>query len=309
MTFIDANIPTMLKQHLNWVVWGVRGAPPKAPCNPASLLSGRPQFAKAGVRETWSDYYNAVECVRQGLAQGVGYQFDGNGIYGIDLDNVRTESGKLTSEASEIVSKLNSYTEVSPSGKGLHVLALAPNANITRHRKKDYFLEIYGKDRYFTITGNICGNKNIETRTAELQGIHDKFLLPEQSQITANVIPQMGTSNTEHNRFLEMGLKRDKGFSALWSGERRHGNESADDLALMNKLAYWCNADSNAMMRAFLSSPYHAQKDEFHRKKCQRSDYLPNTAKTACSSLRSTAVADYEKWQQNRNTPKVCATR
>ena len=34
------------------------------------------------------------------------------------------------------------------------------------------------------------------------------------------------------------------------------GNESADDIALMNKLAYWCNADPDAMIRAFLSSPY-----------------------------------------------------
>jgi 3-oxoacid CoA-transferase subunit A len=46
---------------------------------------------------------------------------------------------------------------------------LAPGADITRHRKKDCFLEIYSEGRYFTVTGNVLdGVKNIETRTAEL---------------------------------------------------------------------------------------------------------------------------------------------
>jgi putative DNA primase/helicase len=97
-----------------------------------------------------------------------------------------------------------------------------------------------------------------------------------------------------------MGLERDKTFAALWSGQRRCGNESADDIALMNKLAYWCNADPDAMTRAFLSSPHHGQKDLAHKKKCLRSDYLPNTAKNACSTVYSTAAADYERWQNNK---------
>ena len=52
MTFIDKNIPAIIKQHPNWVVCGVQGAPPKAPYNPTSILSGKPQFAKAGLRGT-----------------------------------------------------------------------------------------------------------------------------------------------------------------------------------------------------------------------------------------------------------------
>jgi len=36
------NIPTLLKQHPNWVTWGICDAPLKAPFNPTSLLSGRP---------------------------------------------------------------------------------------------------------------------------------------------------------------------------------------------------------------------------------------------------------------------------
>jgi hypothetical protein len=50
MAFIDENIPPMLKEHQNWVSWGVRDAPPKAPFNSDSLIMGKPQHAKAGER-------------------------------------------------------------------------------------------------------------------------------------------------------------------------------------------------------------------------------------------------------------------
>jgi putative DNA primase/helicase len=303
------NIPAQFRQRPNWVAWGVRDAPPKAPFNPASLLLCRPSPAKAGVRETWGSYEAAVECVRRGLARGIGYEFDG-GVYGVDLDHVIDEAGTLTPQAWEIVGKLDSYTEVSPSGTGLHIFVLAPGVDITRHRKKDYFLEIYCTGRYFTVTGNMLGSlKPIEVRTAELQSIHDKFLLPDPAQQISRfpLPPPMPAPSAEQGRFLQIGLERDKVFRALWNGERRHGNESADDIALMNKLAYWCNAAPDAIIRAFLSSPYHTQKDEAHRRKCQRSDYLPNTAKNACATVYSTAAADYERWQQIRRQKRSCA--
>jgi len=305
MSHLYENIPILLKQRPNWVAWGIRDAPPKSPFNPISLLSGKPLPAKAGVKETWGSYQNAVECVKRGLAQGIGYEFDGS-VYGIDLDNVIDETGTMTPQAREIVGKLNSYTEISPSGTGLHIFILAPGANIIRHRKKDYFLEIYNEGRYFTVTGNVFdGVKNIETRTTELQFIHDKFLLSDTMQKVINKSPPATICvNSEQNYFLRIGLERDKVFKALWDGERRNCNESADDISLMNKLAYWCNADPDAVIRAFLSSPYYTQKNETHMKKCQRSDYLPNTANNACKTVYSTAAADYERWQQNRKREK-----
>jgi putative DNA primase/helicase len=295
------NIPAMLKQRPNWVAWGIRDAPLKAPFSPASLIRGFPCPAKAGVRETWGSYAAAAECVRRGLARGIGYEFDGSGVYGVDLDHVLDEAGTLTPQAREVVGKLDSYTEVSPSGTGLHIFVLGNGADITRHRKKDYFLEIYSEGRYFTVTGNTFGGVNaIENRAAELQAVHDKFLLPDAAQRAATFAAPAPVPDAEQSRFLRIGLERDKVFAALWNGERRVGNESSDDIALMNKLAYWCNADPDAMTRAFLRSPHHAQKDEAHRKKCQRSDYLPNTAKNACATVYSTAIADYERWQQRR---------
>ena len=301
-------IPPMLKQRPNWVAWGIRDAPLKAPFNPESLLAGGALPAKAGVRETWSSYQNAVECVNRGLAQGIGYEFDGNGVYGVDLDHVIDSAGILMPQAREVVGQLASYTEISPSGTGLHIFVIAPGANVTRHRKKDFFLEIYSEGRYFTVTGNIYGGaRAIETRTAQLQAIHDKYLLPDAAQRVVHLPTPVAVPSAEQERFLRTGLERDKVFRALWEGERRHGNESADDIALMNKLAYWCNANPNAMIQAFLSSPHYAGKDEPHKKKCSRADYLPGTAQNACNTVYSTAKADSDRWQQNRRRERTYA--
>jgi putative DNA primase/helicase len=298
------NIPALLRQRPNWVAWGVRDAPLKSPFNPASLLSGRPSPAKAGVPDTWGSFGAAAECVERGLARGVGYEFSGgDDIYGIDLDHVIGEDG-VTPQAREIVGLLASYTEISPSGTGLHTFVFAPGAEIARHRKKDGFVEIYGEARYFTVTGSIYGGaRDIAGRTAELQIVHDKFLLPEKSIGIQNPARGgIGCSVTlpEQEQFLRTGLERDKVFAELWEGKRRYGNESADDQAFMNKLAYWCSADPDAMIRAFLQSPYYAQKDDAHQKKCQRADYRPNTVKNACATIYSTAAADYERWQQTK---------
>ena len=300
------NIPALLKQRPNWVAWGIRDAPQKSPYIPASLLSGRPQPAKAGIPETWGSYETAVECVRRGFARGIGYEFDGGGVFGVDLDHVIDMSGTLTPQAREILGLLSSYTERSPSGTGLHIFVLADGADITRHRKKDGCVEIYNEGRYFTVTGHAHGGvRTIEHRAAELQAVHDKFLLPDEIQKAADLPPPV--TDAEQERFLSIGLLRDRVFRALWTGERRHGNESADDQAFMNKLAYWCSASPDAMIRAFMSSPYYQQKDEAHMQKCQRADYLPNTAKNACATVYSTAKADNDRWQQNRNRQRSYA--
>jgi primase-polymerase (primpol)-like protein len=63
------NIPALLKQRLNWVAWGIRGAPPKAPFIPSSLLAGHPAPAKAGDPGTWDSFDHAARCVVRGLAR------------------------------------------------------------------------------------------------------------------------------------------------------------------------------------------------------------------------------------------------
>ncbi len=293
-------IPQALTTKPNWVVWGVPGEPMKAPFQPGPLLRLNAVAAKSGVPATWGSYEAAKQCVDRGLARGIGYEFDGSGIYGVDLDHV-VEDGVVTPEAMEIVRALGSYTESSPSGGGLHIFVAAEDVSITRHRRQGGFVEIYSTARYFTVTGNVFGGYDaIASRPAELQQIHDHYLLPQPQQATLPIPATASPQATDET--LRRGLVKDPVLRVCWNGGRRCGNESASDQALMNKLAYWCNANVSAMLAAFVQSPYYAQKDEAHKRKCQRADYLPNTAAVACATLHSTAEQDTARFNQTRKT-------
>ncbi len=123
------NIPLELKQFTNWVNWGCGTTKDKKPFNPKSLTS-----AMANTPNTWGTYDEAVARVYRQEAQGIGFEFDGNGYIGVDLDNVIVD-GALTTEAQKIVDILDSYTEISPSGKGVHIIVRA-NINLEQHRKE-----------------------------------------------------------------------------------------------------------------------------------------------------------------------------
>lgn len=300
--YIPANIPEEIKQLPQWVVWGVDTSKPKCPFNPATM---RP--AKAGDPVTWSDYETAASRVNAGRAGGVGFEFNDNGIYGIDLDKV-LDNGILTPEAREIVAALDSYTEISPSGTGLHILVKADGVDLKANRKG--FIEIYCKERYFTITGNLYGEpKPIESRANELQTVYDRFLKPKQTQ--PKPPPQMPVNDahlTGDSEYLEIGLQKDQVFIGLWSGSRPNGNESADDQALLNKLAYWCNANESLMHSSFLQSPHYAGKGDKHLKKCNRADYMARTIQKAVSDLRITAREKNSQYEASRNAAPTEST-
>ncbi len=296
-TVYFSNIPADLTCKPNWVAWGVPWEELKAPFKPEALLHFQAVPAKAGAPATWGTFEAAQKCVSMGLAKGIGYEFDGSGVYGIDLDHVISD-GVVTQEARRIVRQLASYTEISPSGTGLHIFVTAPGVNITRHRKKGGFIEIYSAQRYFTVTGDVCGDyRAIQARPNVLQMLHDKYLLPIPDKAPAPSIPSANVTRSSDDT-LQRGLMKDHVLRACWNGERRYGDESGSDQALMNKLAYWLNADQPAMIAAFLQSPYYGQKDEAHKRKCQRVDYLPNTAKSACAVLRSTEHEDTQRRQR-----------
>jgi len=105
------NIPEELKQLPQWVCHRN-----KVPFNPVTGAS-----AKAGQLATWASFEDCVNALDGGGYDGIGFEFNNNGIVGIDLDHVIAENGSLSDEAVGIVAMLDSYTEYSPSGKGLHI--------------------------------------------------------------------------------------------------------------------------------------------------------------------------------------------
>ena len=105
-------------------------------------------------------------------------------LHAQDLDHVRNpETGEITPQAAEIVEELNSYTEISASGTGLHIIYLArPDANMENiSAAKNVLgtgtqLEIYTKDHICGITGNVYGGYNtIGLRDQESKAVYLRY--------------------------------------------------------------------------------------------------------------------------------------
>ena len=92
---------------------------------------------------------------------GLGFIFTSNDDYsGIDLDSGGNHDSQLV-----IFNSFDSYSEISPSGKGLHIIVkgVVPSGK----RDKDKKVEVYSSGRFFKMTGNVYNFKPI----AERQGL------------------------------------------------------------------------------------------------------------------------------------------
>ncbi|WP_041299977.1 YfjI family protein [Hyphomicrobium sp. MC1] len=81
------------------------------------------------------------------------------GLTGIDFDHCISDSGSFSSLAAATIELGETYGEISPSGEGVHLLALGKAPTIKRD---DIRVEVYTAGRYFTFTGDqIDGTPNI----------------------------------------------------------------------------------------------------------------------------------------------------
>ena len=115
-----------------------KGKPDKIPYDPRTGYR-----AKANDPATWSDYQTAVNAVERGAYDGIGFEF-ANGVFGVDLDGV-IKDGKLTPEAQDIITTLDSYTEYSPSGTGAHILC---KGTIPAKDRRKGNIEMYSEGRF-----------------------------------------------------------------------------------------------------------------------------------------------------------------
>src|SRR5437016_3010925 len=116
------NIPDELKRIPQWVTWKRverGGKQTKVPLDP-----GNGGLARTNAPYTWKQFDLAVQRQHAWGCVGIGYVFSENDPYiGIDLDGCRDpETGKLEPWAVEIVERLDSYAEASPSGTGVHII-------------------------------------------------------------------------------------------------------------------------------------------------------------------------------------------
>ncbi len=293
-------IPDILKKNTLWCVWKSG----KIPCNPRTGKN-----AKTSLPETFSDFETACNALKKGCSDGSKYEGLGlliyNGFCAIDIDHCINEKGELSDIAKDITTRMDSYTEISPSGTGIHIIFTVRNFQFDKEmyyiNNQKIGLEVYISEstkKFITITGNTINDNDIADNPPALQEILEKYMhrnqsLPLKSKLSSS------SSMFSNRDYLQIGLKKDEKLIAYWNGNRPLKSESENDMGLMSKLLYWTNGNADEAIKAFLSSPYASQKDPAHKKKIQRSDYLQRLIQAAMpSKTAAQSNAEYQAQQK-----------
>ncbi len=259
-------IPPEMKELKQWVIWGMNEEKPKSPYTPNTPSVG----AKANDASTWSDFETAAAAVARLGRGGIGFEL-GNGIAGIDLDHVISESGELSAFARSIVDRMNSYTERSPSGRGLHILfSVSEGAETLRGRlggklgarKSDLGLELYFGEHYLTVTGKPYEEvRPIAERTQEALQIYSEYLAKtEKKKLESIIIPfeqKQYSSDISGVELWERMFNAPNGrrIRALYDGDiSGYASSSEAELALCNHLAHYTGNDARRMDMMFRAS-------------------------------------------------------
>jgi len=243
-----------------WLCWRYKrrgGATTKPPLQP----DGR--AASVTDPATWCDFGDALDAVR-GRFDGLGLVLVGDGLVALDLDHcvpdaaaVRTgDLSGIDPWAREIVEDLASYTELSPSAAGIRVLIHAALPSGGRNRCEHF--EVYDRDRYVTITGDVIADMStsIEARQDSLDRVLARVFRSSSSPAPS---PTIVTPSSNDRSILMRARNASNGqrFAALYDrGELTQygGDHSAADLALCAMLAYWCSGNAEQMDRLFRQS-------------------------------------------------------
>ena len=184
------NIPDELKKNRQWVNWkSVARKEGEKPTKPPFMPSGK--LARTDDPATWSHFLTAKAAASQ--FDGVGYVLTREGeTVAFDFDGCRCPafdgvdaglSGGLDMVLLEIadhVRSLNTYTEVSPSGKGIRVFA---KGRLPVDGKRKGRIEAYQSGRYVTVTGHVLDGlpRTIEPRQMEVDAFYRQvFGTPEE---------------------------------------------------------------------------------------------------------------------------------
>lgn len=274
---LPGNVPQCLRESANWVVW--KYTPESDPETGEVTWDKPPYNARTGGLasstnpQTWSTFEDAMSAYCRGDWDGVGFVLhrggepgdEVDGLVGIDLDHCRDpQTGALEGWAWEIVARLSSYTEVSPSLCGVRVFV---RGDLPAHGRKKGQYENYQTGRYVTVTGNRLDDfpDQIHTRQSELEAVHlDVFgPPPPPAAPKANGHPSAHASDAE---LIDKASRSKSGakFRMLWEGgEEGYPSASEADLALVSYLAFWTGGDRVRIDELFRrSNRYRTKWDE-----------------------------------------------
>lgn len=259
-----ARVPAELKAEPRWVCWRREERGGKTTKLPVCAANGR--MAKSTDPATWAAFEEAVAAVGRWRCDGVGFVFGPDRAFtGLDLDHVISD-GALDPAYRWVVEEAGTYTEVSPSGDGLHLIFRGAKPDWAQRSRKGQpggrVVEMYDHDRYFTVTGNVFeGRASLASNPDVVERAYRTWIEPERAaaQPTLSAAATRGPDASMDDEALlgRMYASRSgDAIRALMAGDcsAQGGDRSAADMALCSHLAFWCAGDAARMDRIFRRS-------------------------------------------------------
>lgn len=154
MNRVEAHFPAPLLQLPQWVLWRLEQRGDRDTKVPYQS-DGKPMSSTDST--TWSDFATVKQTFLHNAGYtGIGFVFAANDPYvGIDLDKCRDPvTGEVEPWAAAVLARFDTYTELSPSGKGFHIIGRGQLPPKGRRKGR---IEMYESARYFTVTGACVG--------------------------------------------------------------------------------------------------------------------------------------------------------
>ena len=154
----------------------------------------------------------------------------------------------------EFVDTLQSYTELSRSGNGIHIIC---RGKLPPSGRRKGNVEMYENGRFFVMTGNIAAEyADISDCTEAIKVLHEKYIGGGTSPSASPALPPAELALTD-SELLDRAKNAKNGakFARLYAGDiSGYTSQSEADMALCNHLAYWTGCDAERMDRMFRGS-------------------------------------------------------
>lgn len=231
--------------------------------------------------KTWGTLDEALGLVARKKAHGVGYMV-GDGITAIDLD--WKGSATVPTWAEGIIERLDSYTELSPSGQGAHVFVLGEASRAGMKRKMEGgSIEIYSRHRFIRITGWLWQGeiKELQWRHETLQSIEHELWPPVVPAAIPPVVA-VGDDDAVWQKLMNMRGRLGDIIRRLAKGDLRDFLDASPDGADLSRADFVL---AKALVR-FVGKDYERvralmERFPIRREKWERKGYLERTIDAA----------------------------
>jgi hypothetical protein len=166
-------IPGELQALRQWLLWRLEerdGRMTKVPFQP----NGR--HADVTAPRTWNAFDVCLRALQTGRFSGIGFVFAkaAASYAGVDLDKCRDpQTGVTEPWAIQIIKELGSYTELSQSKTGWHIIVKNCGLPVDGGRNKR--VEMYCSERYFCMTGDRAAGCT-EIRSVSLSNLYQRMV-------------------------------------------------------------------------------------------------------------------------------------